>query len=328
MASTTRQFRRHLAELQLGDYLPFYNRLSDEQRFAYKLLAPGLAMMCIIHFLPIIWGTLISVMGVDSSHAQQWHTAPFVGLENYLYVLDPRTVIGGRFWFSIRQTVIFAVGSLVVTYVLGLTAALILNQQFKGRFVARTLLLLPWVAPVVVTLLIWRMMFQQQSGIINNILLSIGLINEPIYWLIGDNTIWTLILTHSWTQFPLVMIMLYAGLQSIPQQLYEAAAIDGASRWQKFRYVTFPQLKPVSAVVVLLVMLWTMINFTAPFVLLGAQPPQAGQVGILFIYDFAFSNYQFGRGAAMSVILFLIAMTMAMIYYKYLFDDDFTEDDG
>ncbi|EMA46576.1 carbohydrate ABC transporter permease [Halobiforma nitratireducens] len=327
MPHTTKQFRERLADVQLGDALPFYSRLSEEQRFAYKLLAPALAMMCLIHLLPIVWGTLISFMGVDSSYVQEWYRAPFVGVENYSYVLDPRTVVGGRFWFAIRQTVIFAVGSLVVTYVLGLTAALILNQKFTGRFVARTLLLLPWVAPVVVTLLIWRMMFQQQSGIINHVLLSIGLINEPIYWLIGDNTIWTLVLTHSWTQFPLVMIMLYAGLQGIPDQLYEAASIDGAGRWEKFRYITFPQLKPVSAVVVLLVMLWTMINFTAPFVLLGAQPPQAGQVGILYIYEFAFSNYQFGRGAAMSVVLFLIAMTMAMIYYKYLFDDDFAEGD-
>ncbi|RQG86670.1 sugar ABC transporter permease [Natrarchaeobius halalkaliphilus] len=327
MVRTTRQFRSRLADLHLGSYLPLYNRLTEQQRFAYKLLAPGLAMMFLIHFIPIIWGTLISFLGVDSSYIYRWHAAPFVALENYQYVLDPRTVVGGRFWFSVRQTVIFAVGTLVVTYVLGLTAALVLNQKFKGRFVARTLLLLPWVAPVVVTLLIWRMMFQQQSGIINNILMSIGVINEPIYWLIGDNAIWTLVLTHSWTQFPLVMIMLYAGLQSIPEQLYEAAAIDGAGRWEKFRHITFPQLKPVSAVVVLLVMLWTMINFTAPYVLLGAQPPRAGQVSILYIYDFAFSNFQFGRGAAMSVVLFAIAMTMALAYYKYLFDEDFTEGD-
>ncbi|WP_247004348.1 carbohydrate ABC transporter permease [Halosolutus gelatinilyticus] len=326
MASTTRQFRRRIADLRLGRYLPLYDRLSEDQRFAYKLLAPGLAMMFLIHFLPIVWGTIISFLGVDSAYVARWYEAPFVGLENYRYVLDPRTVVGGRFWYSIRQTIIFAVGTLVLTYVLGLTAALILNQKFTGRFVARTLLLLPWVAPVVVTLLIWRMMFQQQSGIVNTVLLSAGVINEPIYWLIGDNAIWTLIITHSWTQFPLVMIMLYAGLQSIPDQLYEAAAIDGAGRWARFRYITFPQLKPVSAAIVLLVMLWTMINFTSPFVLLGAQPPKAGQVSILYIYEFAFSNYQFGRGGAMSVVLFVIAMAMALGYYKYLFDDDFKGD--
>ncbi|ELZ04733.1 sugar ABC transporter permease [Natrialba chahannaoensis JCM 10990] len=326
MTTPVTQVRNKLADIEIGRYLPLYNQLTEEQRYAYKLLLPGLVMMFIIHFIPIMWGALISVMGVDSAYTSNWYEAPFVWFENYQYVLDPRTVIGSRFWYSIRQTIIFAVGTLVLTYVLGLTAALVLNQRFKGRFAARTLLLLPWVAPAVVTLLVWRMMLQQQSGIINSILLSTGIINEPIYWLIGDNAIWSLILVHSWTQFPLVMIMLYAGLQSIPEQLYEAASIDGAGRWQRFRYITFPQLKPVSAVVILLMMLWTMINFTSAFVLLGSQPPQAGQVSILYIYEFAFSNFQFGRGAAMSVVLFAIAMTMAMLYYKYLFDEDFTEE--
>ncbi|ELZ05399.1 carbohydrate ABC transporter permease [Natrialba asiatica] len=327
MTRTSSRVRSSVAEIEIGRYLPLYNRLSDEQQYAYKLLLPGLAMMLLIHFIPIVWGVLISVLGVDSGYVSQWYEAPFVWAENYRFVLDPRTVVGERFWYSLRQTVIFSVGTLLLTYVLGLTAALLLNQRFKGRFAARTLLLLPWVAPSVVTLLIWRMMFQQQSGIINSLLLSLGVISEPIYWLIGDNTIWTLILVHSWTQFPLVMIMLYAGLQSIPEQLYEAASIDGAGRWEQFRYITFPQLKPVSAVVVLLMMLWTMINFTSPYILLGAQPPQSGQVSILYIYNFAFSNYQFGRGAAMSVVLFAIAMAMAMLYYKYLFDQDFTEGD-
>ncbi|WP_323174340.1 sugar ABC transporter permease [Natrialba sp. PRR66] len=327
MTRTSSRVRSSVAEIEIGRYLPLYNRLSDEQQYAYKLLLPGLLMMLLIHFIPIVWGVLISVLGVDSGYVSQWYEAPFVWLENYRFVLDPRTVVGERFWYSLRQTVIFSVGTLLLTYVLGLTAALLLNQRFKGRFAARTLLLLPWVAPSVVTLLIWRMMFQQQSGIINSLLLSLGVISEPIYWLIGDNTIWTLILVHSWTQFPLVMIMLYAGLQSIPEQLYEAASIDGAGRWEQFRYITFPQLKPVSAVVVLLMMLWTMINFTSPYILLGAQPPQSGQVSILYIYNFAFSNYQFGRGAAMSVVLFAIAMAMAMLYYKYLFDQDFTEGD-
>ncbi|ELY92344.1 carbohydrate ABC transporter permease [Natrialba taiwanensis] len=327
MTRTSSRVRSSVAEIEIGRYLPLYNRLSDEQQYAYKLLLPGLLMMLLIHFIPIVWGVLISVLGVDSGYVSQWYEAPFVWLENYRFVLDPRTVVGERFWYSLRQTIIFSVGTLLLTYVLGLTAALLLNQRFKGRFAARTLLLLPWVAPSVVTLLIWRMMFQQQSGIINSLLLSLGVISEPIYWLIGDNTIWTLVLVHSWTQFPLVMIMLYAGLQSIPEQLYEAASIDGAGRWEQFRYITFPQLKPVSAVVVLLMMLWTMINFTSPYILLGAQPPQSGQVSILYIYNFAFSNYQFGRGAAMSVVLFAIAMAMAMLYYKYLFDQDFTEGD-
>ncbi|WP_248517827.1 carbohydrate ABC transporter permease [Salinarchaeum laminariae] len=321
-----------MPSLGIGDRLPFYRRLSGGQRFAYRLLLPALAAMTIVHFIPILWGLTISTMGVDLTYASHWYDAPFVGLDHFRYVLGIEnfddvlvsdTVVGERYRNALKNSVIFSVGTLVVTYVLGLTAALVLNQKFKGRFVARTLLLLPWVAPVVVSLYVWRMMFTQQ-GIINQTLLTIGLIDEPMFFLIGDNSMWALIFAHSWTQFPLVMIFLYAGLQSIPKQLYEAAAIDGAGRWGKFRYVTMPQLKPVSAVIVLLMLLWTMINYTAPFVLLGGAPPKQANVAILYIENYAFGNSQFGRGAAMSVVLFLIAMVMAMVYYRYLFDDETT----
>lgn len=325
MAGTSTDVRERLSSFDVGERLPLYGRLSGDQRFAYKLLFPALAMMFVVHFVPIVWGMLISVLGVEAAYISRWYDAPFVGVENFAFVLDPNSVIGDRFLHSLRQTVIFSVGTLVVTYVLGLTAALVLNREFRGSFAARTLLLLPWMAPAVVTLYIWRMMFQQQSGIINYVLMDVGIIDGPIYWLISDNAIWALVIAHSYTQFPLVMIFLYAGLQSIPQQLYEAAAIDGAGRWGKFRHVTMPQLKPVSAVIVLLMMLWTMINFTAPYILLGAAPPRSGQVGILYIYNYAFNNFQFGRGAAMSVVLFSLAMILAMIYYWYIFDEEVTE---
>jgi multiple sugar transport system permease protein len=135
-------------------------------------------------------------------------------------------------------------------------------------------------------------------------------------WLLGPNSLLTIIITNIWRQFPWAAIMLYAGLQSIPQQLYEAADIDGASRWGKFRHVTLPQLMPVSTVILLLMILWTLVNFTIPYVLLGSQPSESANVLIVLAYNAGFSQSQYGAGAAISFLLFIIAMIFAYVYYK------------
>ncbi|WP_323190965.1 sugar ABC transporter permease [Halostella sp. PRR32] len=298
-------------------------RLTEENRYAYKLILPAIAMMFIIHFVPIVWGFAISFMELDALYIARWTEAPFTGLSNYTRVLDPATIVGQRYWFSLRQTLIFTVGSVGGAYVLGLITALILNRGFRGSKVARTLILLPWISPIVVVLLTWRMMLLSDTGIINHLLQTAGIIDEPILWLLGSKTIISVTLTNVWIYFPWATIMLFAGLKSIPNQLYEAASIDGAGRWGKFRYVTLPQLKPVSAVVVLLMVLWSMINFTVPFVLTGGGSGRHGEVLMLFIYNYAFQNYEFGLGAAMSVALFLVAMVLAMVYYRRVIDDSF-----
>ncbi|GAB7119668.1 carbohydrate ABC transporter permease [Natrinema pallidum] len=327
MARAFTRLHERVTDGGIGRYLPLYNRLDEKHQYAYKLLFPALAMMFVVHVIPVVWGATISVMGVNSNYIADWTSAPFVGLEHYAFVMDPTTTIGSRYWYSISRTVLWSVGVLVGTYVLGLTAALLLNQEFKGSFFVRTLLLLPWIAPAIVTLNVWRMMFLSESGIINHALMSVGLIDEPVFWLLGDQALWSMTIAHVWLQFPWVMIMLYAGLQSIPQQLYEAAAIDGAGRWGKFRYVTLPQLKPVSGVVVLLMLLWTMIDFTTPYVMFGGSPPSSVEVTMVYIYNFSFRAFAFGRGAAMSVGLFVVAMVLATIYYRRFIRSDLEEED-
>ncbi|WP_049923517.1 carbohydrate ABC transporter permease [Halopiger djelfimassiliensis] len=328
MARSSIRLRDRVFGTDFGRYLPLYKRLDERHRYAYKLLFPALAMMFVVHFVPVVWGITISFMGVDANHIADWTSAPFVGLEHYAFVMDPTTTIGSRYWYSMSRTVLWSLGVLIGTYGLGLTAALILDRGFKGSFVVRTLLLLPWIAPAIVTLNVWRMMFLSDSGIINHVLMSVGLLDEPIFWLIGDQALWSMTIAHVWLQFPWVMIMLYAGLQSIPQQLYEAAAIDGAGRWGKFRYVTLPQLKPVSGVVILLMLLWTMIDFTTPYVMFGGNPPSSVEVTMVYIYNFSFRAFAFGRGAAMSVGLFVVAMTLATIYYRRFIKSDFEEEES
>lgn len=297
--------------------------LSDKTRFAYKLILPAVAMMFVVHFIPIVWGFIISFLKVDASYISHWMDAPFVGLEHYLSIFNPKTAVGSEFWFSLRQTILFSFGSTVFIYLLGLLTALLLNMKFRGRLAARTIVLVPYIAPSVATIFIWRMMLSSQTGIINGILMTIGLIENPIFWLIGPNTLYSIIIVNVWINFPFAAIMLYAGLQSIPEQLYEAADIDGAGRWAKFRYITFPQLRPVTTVIVLLMVVWSFINFTIPFYLLGQQPSKFGEVLMVFIYNYAFSSWSFGLGAALSVLLFLAAMVFSYAYYRKTISGDF-----
>lgn len=295
--------------------------LDDETAFAYWLLLPALTMMFIIHFIPIVWGFLISFMGVDASYLTNWTEAPFT-LDHYLAIFNTSSAVGSSFWFALRQTFIFGIGTTIGVYVLGLVTALLLNRNFRGKLAARTVVLVPYIAPAVATVFIWRMMLSSDTGVINDLLMSLGLIQKPIFWLVGSNSIYSIIVVNIWKNFPFAAIMLYAGLQSIPEQLYEAASIDGASRWATFRYITFPQLKPVTAVIVLLMIVWSFINFTIPYLLLGQQPSQSGEVLMLFIYNYAFQNIEYGLGAALSVILLVIAMVLSYLYYKMTMQSD------
>jgi multiple sugar transport system permease protein len=297
--------------------------LDNDTSFAYKLIIPALAMMFVIHFVPIVWGFVISFMQVDASYLSHWTDAPFVGLEHYLQIFRPKTIVGSEFWFALRQTILFGLGSTIGVYVLGLATALLLNMDFRGKLIARTAVLVPYLAPAVATIFIWRMMLSQQTGVLNYFLMTVGLIEEPIFWLIGSNSFYSILMVNIWRYFPFAAIMLYAGLQSIPEQLYEAADIDGAGRWEKFRYITFPQLKPVTTVIVLLMVVWSFINFTIPYLLLGQNPSPSGEVLMLFIYNTAFGSLSYGLGAALSVILFVIAMIFSYAYYRATLSSDF-----
>lgn len=289
--------------------------LDDETAFAYRLLLPALAMMFVIHFIPIVWGFIISFMAVDASYLTNWTQAPFT-VAHYLEIFDWNSAVGSKFWFALKQTFLFGIGTTVGVYALGLVTALLLNRNFRGKLAARTVVLVPYIVPAVATVFIWRMMLSSDTGIINEFLVSLGLINNDIFWLVGENSIYSIIVVNVWKNFPFAAIMLYAGLQSIPEQLYEAASIDGAGRLATFRYITAPQLKPVTAVIVLLMIVWSFINFTIPYLLLGQQPSPSGEVLMLFIYNYAFQNTAYGLGAALSVILLVVAMVLSYVYYK------------
>ncbi|WP_135666432.1 carbohydrate ABC transporter permease [Halorhabdus rudnickae] len=274
-------------------------------------------MMLFVHGIPVVLGLVMSFFEFPSLVYTEWfRPETFIGISHYVKVFQPDTIYGAQFWNSLKVTVLYTVGTVVGVYTLGLIAALALNTDFRGRLAARTAILVPYVAPVVATYLTWQMMFRTDTGIINAVLREVGLIEDSLFWLLGPNSLFAIIIANVWRNFPYAAIMLYAGLQSIPEQLYEAAEVDGAGWWGKFRYVTLPQLKPVSAVILLLLVLWTFVNFTTPYVILGGSPSDSGNVLMLLIYNFGFSQSNYGIGAALSVMLFLFSMSIAYIYYK------------
>ncbi len=313
MSVSIEQFTQSLRERLTVPSLGF----DDDSRFAYWLLLPSIAMMALIHFIPMVWGFVISFMEVNDSTFIDWMNAPISPLKQYSAIFQPNTAVGAEFWSSLVETFLFAFGTTIGVYVLGLTTALLLNKSFRGKLTARTLVLIPYFAPAVATIYIWRMMFTADTGVINELLVWLGVINstDEMFWLIGNNALISMIVVNVWKNFPFAAIMLYAGLQSIPEQLYEAASIDGASRWATFRYVTLPQLKPVTAVIVLLMIVWSFINFTIPYLLLDKNP-ENGEVLMLFIYNFAFQNGDYSLGAALSIILLVISMTISYGYYR------------
>jgi multiple sugar transport system permease protein len=162
-------------------------------------------------------------------------------------------------------------------------------------------------------------MLQQNTGAMNTLLVdNLHLLDERPFWLIGNNAFWSLVLTSLWRSWPFAFLMLLAGLQTIPTELYEAASIDGASRWRRFRTITLPLLRPINLVLLLVLFLWTFNEFNAPYVLFGQAPPTAADLLSLHIYVNSFVDWNFGLGASMSVLLLLFLLVVSVIYIRVL----------
>jgi multiple sugar transport system permease protein len=196
-----------------------------------------------------------------------------------------------------------------------MVAALLLNEKFPGRGLFRTLFIIPFALPAYIEVITWNFMLQKNNGAINALLGALHVANPP-FWLVGGNAFWSMVMTAIWRSWPLAFLFLLAGLQTIPGDMYEAASLDGASKWRQFRTITLPMLKPVNVVLLLVMFLWTFNDFNTPFVLFGAAPPPAADLLSLHIYVNSFINWNFGLGSAMSVLLLIFLFIVAVIYLR------------
>lgn len=283
---------------------PLWRKLGRDFGLAYLLLTPLILILFLLLAYPIasaIWITLqdktIGMVG------------RFIGLGNYRELLfeDP------FFWQVVRNGFIFTIGSVLLKLLVGMIMALVLNQPLIGRGLWRGLLLMPWVAPTVVTALSWRWMLDL-TGVLNLVLRDLGLMKGSIPWLAQYGTaLFSLILVNTWRGFPFFGITLLAGMQAIPQELYEAAEIDGASVWQRFRYVTVPSLRTVMLVVTILSIIWTFNDFSIVWLLTGGGPGHATDVFATYTYKLGFVTSRLGYGQTVSVIIAPVLIVIIMI---------------
>jgi multiple sugar transport system permease protein len=237
---------------------------------------------------------------------------PFTGLDNYLFVLnDP------LFWESFYQALIWTGWSMVLQALLGVSLALLLQQPLKGMNVFRGLLLFPYIVPTVVIALNWRWLFNSEIGIVNHLLLSAGIVQDRIAWLSTPNmAMASAIMLNVWKYTPFVIIVVLARLQTIPTELYDAARVDGAGAWRRFRDITLPQLAEVLAVVIVFRTIWTFNKFEEIYLLTRGGPGTSTYNLALYAFDQSIANLRMGVGAAAGVIMLLLLLVGAVFYIR------------
>ncbi|MCX7521101.1 sugar ABC transporter permease [Microbacterium sp. STN6] len=286
----------------------------------YALLAPAILFELLIHIVPMATGVWVSFIKLTQIYLRNWGAAPFVGLGNYSVSLDFNSAIGKSLLNSFLVTCGFTVLVVGISWGLGMAAAVALQRAFRGRGLFRTLFLIPYAIPIYAGIITWKFMFQKDTGAVNHLLFdNLGLPGDKPFWLIGDNAFLAIVIVAIWRLWPFAFLMLMAGLQSVPQDVYEASAVDGAKPLRQWSSITLPMLRPVNVVLVLVMFLWTFNDFNTPFVLFGstAQPP-AGDLISFHIYNASFLTWNFGTGAAMSVLLLLFLLVVTSAYLLFV----------
>lgn len=282
----------------------------------YLYIAPALLVMLLVIGYPV-WFT-IQLSFEKTSPSLSLAEQTFIGFDNYLTILRSQS-----FRDVTVNTVIWTIFSTFFSFIIGLGCALALNRAFVGRGVMRAILLIPYVISAVAASYVWRWLYHSDFGVIGALTTELGLTDRPINFL--DNTtivLPSLIVVNVWKEFSFAMIMLLAGLQTVPDQLLRAAQVDGASAWNRFWHVTFPHLRGVTMVTVLLLLVANLNSFIIPWVMTGGGPAGASDIWITAIYNIAFGRVRFGIAAAYSVILFVVMMALGYFYVKALAGKD------
>jgi multiple sugar transport system permease protein len=276
---------------------------------ALVLLLPVAICIAVFYAGPILFAVWSSLQRDGTAMGE----SGFVGAAHYLSLFgDP------RFHSSAFITLTFTVGVVVATYALGLGLALLLNRGFPGQRAIGGLLIIPWTMPLVVVAVVWGWLLDYQFGIVNYLLERWGIIDRPIGWLTDpDMALWSVGAANVWRLFPLAMVTLLAALKSIPQEHYEAAAVDGANRWQSFRYVTLPGIRSTTVALVLLLAIWAFGRiFTIVFVMAGGGPAGATETLVIQTYLEAFRYFRMERASALGVITLVISAALTLVYLK------------
>ncbi|MET9076113.1 sugar ABC transporter permease [Streptomyces sp. NPDC004232] len=282
-----------------------------ERLAQWMFLVPAAAYLLLFFGYPIVKNVVMSFQQYTTT---TFYTgaAPFVGLQNYAKILA-----SDLFAKSLLTTLLFTAGSLCGQFVLGLGFALFFQRRFPLGGVLRSLLLLPWLLPLVVSGATWRWMLDPDTGVVNAVLRALHLSSSGVPWLTGTSqALVSVILINIWIGIPFNTAILYGGLQDIPTHLYEAAKLDGAGPVTSFRHVTWPLLRPVVSVVLVLGVVYTIKALDIILVVTGGGPADATETLATQSYELSFQQFEFGRGAATSNVLIVISLAFALVYLR------------
>jgi multiple sugar transport system permease protein len=300
-------------------------------RIAYAFIAPTLVAMLLVHIIPSIQALYMSLLDLKQTNLLLYLRAPFVGLQHYQNIIGG-LVSGGddvnvaSLGQALNNSLWYTLWVNVLTLGLGMVLALLLNRRFRGVGLARTMVLLPWILPTFVVGIAWNLIWLSDGGLANSLLVDwTGLLETRPTWLTGPGSFWALVIPSVWHGLPLAAVMLLAGLQVIPLDLYEAARVDGASAWSRFRYITLPLLRPVIGVLLLFGTVLNLIggkgyNISASMFTAGSGAAvNAGRYADLLVPAVvrqSFERQLFGFGAAASVLMMIVLMVIVALWYR------------
>jgi multiple sugar transport system permease protein len=277
-----------------------------ERRYGYLFLIPAIVTITVVAIYPIVNVFILSLsdrvlsLGIDR----------FAGLDNYIKLVnDP------RFWGALKNTTIFTIVSVILELTIGMAIALFINRPFSLRGLIRAAVLLPWAIPTVVSAKIWAWIFNTDLGILNYLLTSIGIVGTDPNWLGQQGLAMAAAITVDvWKTTPFAALLILAGLQVIPDELYRAASVDGANALQKFRHITLPHLKPVLLIVLLFRTLDAFRVFDAIYILTGGGPANSTETLSIYAYKIFFQTLDFGYGSTIAVTIFITVMIISAGY--------------
>ncbi|WP_433887825.1 carbohydrate ABC transporter permease [Streptomyces sp. CA-111067] len=291
----------------------------DKHWYAWAMVAPVVIVLGVLVGYPLVYGAYLSLtnaternVATDIGPVHVAATYHFIGLHNYWQILSGRD---GDFYPRLEWTVVWTVSCVAITYGIGLGLASLLNRKVKGRLFYRLALILPWAVPAFIGVFAWRLMLNSQYGVFNDIITGVGLPAQD--WLgtpLQQKT--AVIIVNVWVGVPFMMVALLGGLQAIPQELYEAAEMDGATPLQRFVSVTLPGLRPVTSTVILLSTVWTFNMFPIIFLLLGNNTTGDTDILVTYAYEKAFTGVSDYSGAAAYGIVILLILVAFSTFYR------------
>lgn len=285
---------------------------AQEDRTAWLLLTPMISIMVLVTAFPLfntLWLAFTDAGLTGQGYVWQW-----IGLENFAYILDD-----SDFRAAVGHTVYFTVMSVSAEVVLGVLVALLLNQEFKGRTLARALLILPWALPTIVNAVMWRLIYNPEYGSLNALLTQIGLLDAYRSWLGDPATAMNMvILADIWKNYPLIALIALAGLQTVPKDLYEAAIMDGANAWTRFWKITLPGIMGALSVAMVLRAIEAFKVFDIFYVMTRGGPADSTKTVSFFVYQESFTYLRAGSGAAYALTVTAMSALMIAIYVVLL----------